>query len=85
MCGCMPRARSSAQRCRTLTVAGALPFSAPSPTESVVLPCPCPRCRTLNPEEADFFYVPTYQGCLMFPVIGWADMPYWNAPFDNLR
>ena len=26
--------------------------------------------RTLDPEEADFFYVPVYIGCLAWPVLG---------------
>lgn len=40
--------------------------------------------RTLDPEEADFFYVPVYTGCFMHPVFGWADAPWWGAP-NGLR
>eukprot|EP00798_Chlamydomonas_sp_ICE-L_P025771 gene25771-11436_t len=36
--------------------------------------------RTLDPEEADFFYVPAYFTCYMWPVLGWADFPWWYAP-----
>ena len=36
--------------------------------------------RTFDPEEADFFYVPVYVTCLMYPVLGWADFPYYYAP-----
>ncbi|GLC75556.1 hypothetical protein PLESTF_001656500 [Pleodorina starrii] len=32
--------------------------------------------RTLDPEEADFFYVPVNVGCL-FDVYGWNDIPRW--------
>jgi hypothetical protein len=35
--------------------------------------------RTLNPEEADFFYVPVYASCFMEAVAGWADTPWWNV------
>jgi hypothetical protein len=38
--------------------------------------------RTLNPEEADFFYVPVYITCFMYPVMGWADFPYYYAPSE---
>jgi hypothetical protein len=33
-------------------------------------------CRTLDPEEADFFYLPMYISCYMWPVMGWADGPW---------
>ena len=33
--------------------------------------------RTLDPEQADFFYVPVYTSCFFHPVLGWADYPYW--------
>lgn len=33
--------------------------------------------RTLDPEEADFFYVPAYLSCYLWPVHGWADFPSW--------
>lgn len=36
--------------------------------------------RTLNPEEADFFYAPVYASCYLHPVYGWADMPFWHGP-----
>jgi hypothetical protein len=35
--------------------------------------------RTLNPEEADFFYVPVYASCFMEAVAGWADAPWWKV------
>ena len=44
-------------------------------------PCkPLAPCRTFDPEEADFFYVPVYITCLIFPVLGWADFPFYHAP-----
>ena len=36
--------------------------------------------RTLDPEEADFFYVPVYTSCFIHPVYAWADMPFWYGP-----
>ena len=39
-----------------------------------------PICRTFDPEEADFFYVPVYITCLIYPVLGWADYPAFHAP-----
>ena len=36
--------------------------------------------RTLDPEEADFFFVPVYTSCFIHPVLGWADMPFWHGP-----
>ncbi|KAK9805381.1 hypothetical protein WJX73_008851 [Symbiochloris irregularis] len=36
--------------------------------------------RTLDPEEADFFYVPVYTSCYIHPVHGWADHPWWYGP-----
>jgi hypothetical protein len=41
--------------------------------------CSCQQSehRTLDPEEADFFYVPVYTSCWMHPVYGWADHPWW--------
>lgn len=35
--------------------------------------------RTLDPEEADFFYVPVYASCFMEAVAGWADAPWWHV------
>ncbi|PNW76519.1 hypothetical protein CHLRE_11g467660v5 [Chlamydomonas reinhardtii] len=36
--------------------------------------------RTFDPDEADFFYLPVYYTCWMWPVNGWADTPFWGAP-----
>ncbi|KAG1678607.1 hypothetical protein FOA52_012614 [Chlamydomonas sp. UWO 241] len=36
--------------------------------------------RTFDPEEADYFYVPLYVTCYFWPVMGWADHPWWHAP-----
>ncbi|KXZ54698.1 hypothetical protein GPECTOR_4g766 [Gonium pectorale] len=41
--------------------------------------------RTFDPEEADFFYVPMYLTCLMWPVLGWADHPWYYAPLVKFR
>ncbi len=37
------------------------------------------NCRTLDPEEADFFYVPIYGACFVWPVLGYADGPWCEA------
>ena len=31
----------------------------------------------MDPEQADFFYVPVYTSCLFHPVLGWADLPWY--------
>ncbi|PNH08796.1 putative beta-1,4-xylosyltransferase IRX10 [Tetrabaena socialis] len=36
--------------------------------------------RTFDPEEADYFYVPHYGACLIYPVMGWADYPWFWTP-----
>ena len=36
--------------------------------------------RTFDPDEADFFYVPQYSTCFIFPVHGWADYPWFGTP-----
>ncbi|KAK2080891.1 hypothetical protein QBZ16_000745 [Prototheca wickerhamii] len=36
--------------------------------------------RTLDPEEADFFYVPVYTNMVIIPVTGWTDGPYYYSP-----
>ncbi|PNH01020.1 putative beta-1,4-xylosyltransferase IRX10L, partial [Tetrabaena socialis] len=41
--------------------------------------------RTFDPEEADFFYVPVYYTCFMWPINGWADMPFWGPPTSWAR
>ena len=33
--------------------------------------------RTLDPDQADFFYVPVYTSCFFHPVLAWADFPFW--------
>lgn len=42
-------------------------------------------CRTFDPEEADFFYVPAYTSCYPFPIMGWADFPWFGPPGSGLR
>ncbi|KAG1658531.1 hypothetical protein FOA52_008417 [Chlamydomonas sp. UWO 241] len=41
--------------------------------------------RTFDPDEADFFYVPVYITCMMWPVLGWADHPFFYAPVHDIR
>ncbi|KXZ54467.1 hypothetical protein GPECTOR_4g532 [Gonium pectorale] len=36
--------------------------------------------RTFDPEQADFFYVPVYSSCFIFPIHCYADGPWWHAP-----
>ena len=38
--------------------------------------------RTLDPEEADFFYVPAYSACV-FELVGKAPRPYFPAAMDS--
>lgn len=44
--------------------------------------------RTLDPEEADFYYVPVYHTCYMYPVWGFSDTfwysqgPHFNRPLQ---
>ncbi|KAI3432296.1 hypothetical protein D9Q98_003856 [Chlorella vulgaris] len=35
--------------------------------------------RTLDPEEADYFYLPIYTSCLIFPVLFSNDSPYFHG------
>jgi hypothetical protein len=35
--------------------------------------------RTMDPEEADLFFVPAYVACLAWPVLGSADYPWWYS------
>ncbi|KAL4419203.1 hypothetical protein ABPG77_000597 [Micractinium sp. CCAP 211/92] len=35
--------------------------------------------RTLDPEEADYFYLPVYTTCFIFPVLGANDFPYFHG------
>lgn len=39
--------------------------------------------RTLDPEEADFFYCAVYVNVFVWPVFGWADAPWYHAPFGT--
>ncbi|GAX76857.1 hypothetical protein CEUSTIGMA_g4303.t1 [Chlamydomonas eustigma] len=41
--------------------------------------------RTFDPEEADYFYVPLYVTCYFWPIIGWADHPWWYGPQGSPR
>ena len=41
-----------------------------------------PGVRTFDPEEADYFYVPTYAGCL-FDVYGWNTIPMWPTDMQG--
>lgn len=40
--------------------------------------------RTLDPEEADFFFVPVYTSCYMYPIHGYNDSPYFHG-WLNIR
>ena len=48
---------------------------------------PQSKHRTLDAEEADFFYCPVYVNVFVWPVYGWADAPWyhgpWGAPWPN--
>eukprot|EP00798_Chlamydomonas_sp_ICE-L_P023547 gene23547-9071_t len=41
--------------------------------------------RTFDPEEADFFYVPHTATCYAYPVMGWADYPWFPEPGSDQR
>ncbi|KAI8107071.1 hypothetical protein M9434_001716 [Picochlorum sp. BPE23] len=41
--------------------------------------------RTLDPEEADFFYIPMYTACLQFPVANFDDFPSYHTPRASAR
>lgn len=41
--------------------------------------------RTLDPEEADFFYMPMYTACLQFPIAGFLDHPWFHTPSRSAR
>ncbi|GLI60030.1 hypothetical protein VaNZ11_002095 [Volvox africanus] len=36
--------------------------------------------RTFDPETADYFYVPMYSSCFIFPLHCYADGPWWHVP-----
>ncbi|GFH09433.1 EGF-like domain-containing protein, partial [Haematococcus lacustris] len=38
------------------------------------------RSRTFDPEEADYFYMPIYTSCFIYPIHCWADGPWWHSP-----
>jgi hypothetical protein len=72
-----------AQHLSLLAAAGDKLFC-PSSTHCISAPVwPCSAdnneiflpCRTFDPEEADFFYVPVYTSCLIHPVVGYAEEP----------
>ncbi len=44
-----------------------------------------PACRTFDPEAADFFYVPVYGTCMIFPVHCYADGPWFHVPSGERR
>lgn len=41
--------------------------------------------RTFDPEAADFFYVPVYGTCMIFPVHCYADGPWFHVPSGERR
>ncbi|GLI69226.1 hypothetical protein VaNZ11_013715 [Volvox africanus] len=41
--------------------------------------------RTFDPEEADFFFVPMQLTCYLWPVLGWADHPWFGMPAAHSR
>lgn len=41
--------------------------------------------RTLDPEEADFFYVPMYTSCLQYPVANFNDYPFYHTTSASYR
>ena len=47
------------------------------------LPPPCFTHRTFDPDEADYFYVPVYYTCLMYPIYSTADHPWYPGPLSE--
>ena len=41
--------------------------------------------HTLDPEQADFFYVPVYTSCFIHPVWGFVDHPWYYGPTQHCR
>eukprot|EP00201_Polytomella_parva_P014690 CAMPEP_0175050468 /NCGR_PEP_ID=MMETSP0052_2-20121109/7275_1 /TAXON_ID=51329 ORGANISM="Polytomella parva, Strain SAG 63-3" /NCGR_SAMPLE_ID=MMETSP0052_2 /ASSEMBLY_ACC=CAM_ASM_000194 /LENGTH=861 /DNA_ID=CAMNT_0016314673 /DNA_START=726 /DNA_END=3311 /DNA_ORIENTATION=+ len=41
--------------------------------------------RTFDPDEADFFYVPIYQGCFMHPALNFAEQPMFPGHLSSNR
>ncbi|KXZ45350.1 hypothetical protein GPECTOR_55g256 [Gonium pectorale] len=41
--------------------------------------------RTYDPEEADYFFVPVQLTCYLWPVLGWADHPWFGMPAAHSR
>ncbi len=41
--------------------------------------------RTLDPEEADFFFMPVYTSCFLHPVWGYVDHPWYYGPTIDCR
>ncbi|KAL4428361.1 hypothetical protein ABPG75_002450 [Micractinium tetrahymenae] len=41
--------------------------------------------RTLNPEEADYFYIPIYSSCYLYPIHGFNDSPYFHGGRTGIR
>lgn len=41
--------------------------------------------RTFDPEDADYFFVPLYVTCFFWPIMGWADHPWWGPPGGDIR
>ena len=39
--------------------------------------------HTLDPEQADYFYVPVYTSCFIHPVWGFVDHPWYYGPTQN--
>ena len=39
--------------------------------------------HTLDPEQADYFYVPVYTSCFIHPVWGFLDHPWYYGPTQN--
>ena len=49
------------------------------PTHWIVTPAVVRVFRTFDPDLADYFYVPVYYTCMMYPIYSAADHP-WFAP-----
>ncbi|PSC69932.1 exostosin-like glycosyltransferase [Micractinium conductrix] len=41
--------------------------------------------RTLDPEEADYFYIPVYTSCYIYPIHGFSDSPYFHSAYGIPR
>lgn len=75
---CVPSAPAgnATRRSRTHVTAASPPWWPLAPLQMLLA---SPH-RTMDPEEADLFFVPAYACCYAWPVHDAADFPWWHTP-----